>query len=109
MISLQIESCIPRPEILSGYQSLLDGSIVHSIWLQIDPEPPNHLISLAGLEGVSLANGRAKNFDAIIRNLKLLYEEELGQTILVLPDCFTLGYFPGNNENAVKTCIVDFT
>ncbi|XP_037906855.1 girdin isoform X1 [Hermetia illucens] len=89
-----IESCIPRPEILSGYQSLLDGSIVHSIWLQIDPEPPNHLISLAGLEGVSLANGRAKNFDAIIRNLKLLYEEELGQTILVLPDCFTLGYFP---------------
>ncbi|XP_055377094.1 girdin isoform X2 [Condylostylus longicornis] len=89
-----LESCLPRPEILSGYQSLLDGSIVHSVWLQIDPEPTYHPLNLTNLEGLALATARAKNFDVVIRNLKSLYEEELGQTILNLPDCYILGFNP---------------
>ncbi|XP_037944566.1 girdin-like [Teleopsis dalmanni] len=89
-----LESCLPRPEILTGYSSLLDGSIVHSVWLQIDPEPQNHLNDLHTLTGITLCIARAKNFECIVRNLKSLFEEEFNQTILVLPDCFTLGYYP---------------
>jgi hypothetical protein len=86
---------MPRPEQLSGYQSLLDGHLVNSVWLQIDPEPNNHLSKIIDEEGLSLANARSKNFDAIIKNLKSLYEEELCQTVLILPDCFILGQNPG--------------
>lgn len=89
-----LESCLTRPEMISGYSSLLDGSIIHSVWLQIDPEPQHHPIALMGLDGIALFNARAKNFDSIIRNIKSLYEEELGQTLLVLPDCYVLGYTP---------------
>lgn len=92
---LQLESCMPRPEQLSSYQSLLDGHIIHSVWLQIDPEPNHHLSKILEEEGISLANARSKNFDAICRNLKSLYEEELCQTVLILPDCFVLGHNPG--------------
>lgn len=91
----QLESCLPRPEILTGYQSLLDGTILHSVWLQIDPEPQNHPTKLENIDDLTLANARAKNFDIIVKNLKTLYEEELNQTVLVLPDCSILGHKPG--------------
>lgn len=89
-----VESCLPNPEILCGYSSLLDGSILYSICVQIDPEPQHSLVKFNDLDGIALMNARAKNFDAIVRNLKSLYEDELGQTLLELPDCNTLGYSP---------------
>lgn len=64
------------------------------MWLQIDPEPQNNPTEINGNTGVSLCIARARNFECIIRNLKSLFEEEFGQTILVLPDSFTLGYHP---------------
>lgn len=91
----QLESCLPRPEIMSGYKSLLDGTIFHSVWLQIDPEPPNQPVKLDNHDELLLGNARAKNFDCIVKNLKNLFEEELGQTVLVLPDCSILGHSPG--------------
>lgn len=87
-----------RPEILSSYSALFDGSIVHSVVLQIDPEPQHHPSKLVGLDGTLLANARAKNFDVIVRNLRNLYEEELGQYILRLPDCALLGHRPDSKE-----------
>ncbi|ALC42932.1 Girdin [Drosophila busckii] len=90
-----LESCLPRAELLAGYTSLLDGLIIHSVWLQIDPEPQNNPDELlSDLSGNSLSIARSKNFESIVRNLKTLFEEELGQTILVLPDAYILGYFP---------------
>ncbi|XP_033241059.1 girdin isoform X2 [Drosophila pseudoobscura] len=89
-----LESCLPRAELLAGYTSLLDGHIIHSVWLQIDPEPQNNPSELTELSGKSLSVARAKNFECIVRNLKSLFEEELGQTILALPDAVTLGYHP---------------
>ncbi|KAH8302375.1 hypothetical protein KR044_005857 [Drosophila immigrans] len=90
-----LESCLPRAELLAGYTSLLDGIIIHSVWLQIDPEPQNNPSELlTDLSGSSLSIARAKNFECIVRNLKSLFEEELGQTILVLPDAYMLGYYP---------------
>lgn len=95
LVCSQLESCLPRPEQLSGYHSLLDGHLVHSVWLQIDPEPNHHLTKIIDEEGASLANARCRNIDSIVKNIKSLYEEELGQTILLLPDCYVLGQNPG--------------
>jgi hypothetical protein len=65
------------------------------VWLQIDPEP-NHMVEkIIEEEGVAIANARCRNFDAIVRNLRTLYEEELCQTVLVLPDCYILAHNPG--------------
>lgn len=94
----QLESCLVRPEILSNYTALFDGSIIHSVVLQIDPEPQHHPTKLVGLDGALLANARAKNFDVIVRNLRNLYEDELGQYILCLPDCALLGHSPDTKE-----------
>ncbi|XP_052891906.1 girdin isoform X1 [Anopheles moucheti] len=91
-----IESCLPRHEIIAGYVSLLDGTILHSVYLQIDPEPQHHPAKIRGTTEVltSLAAARTRNFDAIVKNLRNLYDEELGQTILTLPDCSVLGHSP---------------
>uniref|UniRef100_A0A182VWT8 HOOK N-terminal domain-containing protein n=1 Tax=Anopheles minimus TaxID=112268 RepID=A0A182VWT8_9DIPT len=91
-----IESCLPRHEIIAGYVSLLDGTILHSVYLQIDPEPPHHPTKIRGTTELltSLAAARTRNFDAIVKNLRNLYDEELGQTILTLPDCSVLGHSP---------------
>jgi hypothetical protein len=88
---------LPRPEQLSGYQSLLDGHLINSVWLQIDPEPVHHLAKIIDEEGTFLANARSRNIDAIVKNIKSLYEEELCQTVLVLPDCYVLGQNPGES------------
>ncbi|XP_058057657.1 girdin [Anopheles bellator] len=90
-----IESCLPRHEIIAGYVSLLDGTILHTVYLQIDPEPQNHPAKIRNMEGLTpLATARTRNFDAIVKNLRNLYDEELGQTILTLPDCSILGHSP---------------
>ncbi|XP_053680380.1 girdin [Anopheles nili] len=91
-----IESCLPRHEIIAGYVSLLDGTILHSVYLQIDPEPQHHPAKIRGnTEALtSLTSARTRNFDAIVKNLRNLYDEELGQTILTLPDCSVLGHSP---------------
>lgn len=91
----QLESCLPHPEQLSGYQSLLDGHLIHSVFLQINPEPNLHLSRVIDEEAIHLANARSKNFDAIVRNIKSLYYDELDQTVLKLPDCYVLGQSPG--------------
>jgi hypothetical protein len=80
---------------LTGYQTLLDGHLINSVWLQIDPEPVNHLSKIIDEEGIFLANARSRNIEAIVKNIKYLYEEELCQTLLVLPDCYVIGHNPG--------------
>lgn len=93
-----MKSCIPNPECITGYPSLYDGDILHQVYLQIDPEPSFHITKLAGLEDQALILGRVKNFDAIIKNVKALFEEELGMTLLVVPECICLGKAPDSRE-----------
>lgn len=93
-----LKSCIPNPDVIAEYSSLFNGDILHQVYLQIDPEPPCHIIKLAGLEEQALILGRVKNFDAIIKNVKALYEEELGMTLLVVPECICLGKAPESRE-----------
>lgn len=75
----QFESCLPRRENLKGYQSILDGHLINSVFIQIDPEPTNHLIKISDEDGTALATVRSRNIDAIVKNLRSIYEEELGQ------------------------------
>lgn len=94
----QVKSCIANPESINGYPSLYNGDILHQVYLQIDPEPSYHITKLAGLEDQALILGRVKNFDAIVKNVKALYEEELGMTLLVVPECICLGKAPDTRE-----------
>lgn len=94
----QLKSCLSSPECVKEYSSLFSGEILQQVYLQIDPEPSFHITKLAGLEDQALILGRVKNFDAIIKNVKSLYEEELGMTLLVVPECICLGKTPESRE-----------
>jgi hypothetical protein len=61
------------------------------VWLQIDPEPNFHPAKIHDCD----AYARSKNMDAIVKNIKALYEEEFLQTVLAVPDCYILGKNPG--------------
>lgn len=65
------------------------------MWRNIDPEPQFYPQPLTDLDDATTPIVRTKNFDNVIRNMRALYEEELGQTILVVPNCMTLGHAPG--------------
>ncbi|XP_053604455.1 protein Daple [Plodia interpunctella] len=93
-----LKSCLPNPDLVTEYHSLFDGEILHQLYLQIDPEPSFHITKLAGLEDQALILGRVKNFDAIVKNVKALYEEELGMTLLVVPECICMGKAPESRE-----------
>lgn len=72
--------------------------MLNEVVLQIDPEPPHQIACLDGLEEKTLIIGRVKNFDCIVKNIKALFEEELGQTLLILPECISLGKTPESKE-----------
>ncbi|KAK9498382.1 hypothetical protein O3M35_003028 [Rhynocoris fuscipes] len=83
-------SCLHDPMCLTDYDDLADGVLLHGVLLLIDPEPVHHGV------GPSLGNPslRTKNMDCIIKNIKTLYEEELCQLVLKLPDASILGRQP---------------
>lgn len=93
-----MKSCLANPENIADYASLFNGDILHQIYLQIDPEPSFHITKLAGLEDQALILGRVKNFDAIVKNVKNLYDDELGMTLLVVPECICLGKAPESRD-----------
>lgn len=95
---MQLKTCLPNPEAITEYSALFNGDILHQVYLQIDPEPSFHITKLTGLEDQALLLGRVKNFDAVIKNIKTLYEEELTMTLLVIPECICLGKSPESKD-----------
>ncbi|XP_050679141.1 girdin [Leptidea sinapis] len=93
-----LKSCLANPDCITEYATLFNGDILHQVYLQIDPEPSHHITKLNGLEDQALILGRVKNFDAIIKNVKNLYDEELGMTLLVVPESICLGKAPESRE-----------
>ncbi|CAG2064632.1 unnamed protein product [Timema podura] len=83
-------SCLENPNKLTDYEDLADGVLVYEVLLQIDPEPAHHGV----LPSFGNALVRTRNMDIVIKNMKALYEEELCQVLLVLPDCVKLGREP---------------
>lgn len=85
-----LQSCLNKPEKLSVYENLIDGTLIYEVLLLIDPEPLYHTI-VSGQNDPSI---RIQNINCILKNIKMLYEEELGQVILTMPDCLRLGREP---------------
>ncbi|XP_076749877.1 protein girdin [Xylocopa sonorina] len=83
-------SCLEDPNSLTSYDDLVDGVLLHSVFLQIDPEPLHDQVVPS--EGNLLI--RIKNLRVIVDNMKQFYEEELGHLILRLPDTVNLGKEP---------------
>ncbi|XP_011637432.1 girdin isoform X1 [Pogonomyrmex barbatus] len=83
-------SCLENPNVLANYEDLVDGVLLHSVFLQINPEPLH--------DEVASSNGnpviRTKNLRTVIQNMKQFYEEELDHVILKLPDIANLGKEP---------------
>lgn len=68
----QFASCLDRPERVVDFESLADGHLIYEVLVQIDPEPL-YLVQNYGNDS-NHTLGRIKNFDAIVKNLKALYE-----------------------------------
>ncbi|XP_020278757.1 protein Daple isoform X2 [Pseudomyrmex gracilis] len=83
-------SCLEDPNALATYDDLTDGILLHSVFLQINPEPL--------YDEVVPSNGnpviRTKNLTTIVQNMKQFYEEVLDHVILKLPDTVNLGKEP---------------
>ncbi|XP_072753256.1 uncharacterized protein Girdin [Anoplolepis gracilipes] len=81
-------SCLENPNV--NYEDLVDGVLLHNVFLQINPEPLH--------DEVVPSNGnpviRMKNLKTIVQNMKQFYEEELDHLILKLPDVTNLGKEP---------------
>lgn len=80
-----------KPDYLQVYETFFDGIAINEVLLQIDPEPVLPVPTAANLQGLHVTAARIKIFHCIIRNIKSIYEDELGQVIISLPDCVTLG------------------
>ncbi|XP_039289129.1 LOW QUALITY PROTEIN: girdin [Nilaparvata lugens] len=85
-----LRSCLDNPDALTDYNDLADGVMIYNVLLLIDPEPLHYGVA------PSLGNPtlRVRNFDCIIKNIKTLYEEELCQLVMMVPDCVQLGREP---------------
>jgi chromosome segregation ATPase len=94
-----LATCVRKPETLQVYETFFDGAPITEVLLQIDPEPLQPVPSLSNLQGVNITFARIKIFHCIIRNIKNIYEEELGQIIISLPDCVVLGRSPGSEAS----------
>ncbi|XP_075227701.1 uncharacterized protein LOC142328094 isoform X2 [Lycorma delicatula] len=83
-------SCLDSPDGITDYDDLADGVMIYSVLLLIDPEPLHHgVVPSLGNPAV-----RVRNMDCIIKNIKTLYEEELCQLVVAVPDCVCLGREP---------------
>ncbi|KAI5699743.1 hypothetical protein M8J75_007897 [Diaphorina citri] len=87
-------SCLSNPDRLSDYEDLADGIYIHEVYLLIDPEPVHQSV----VPSLRNASVRIKNFNTIVKNIKSLYEEELCQIVLVLPDVLIIGREPESKQ-----------
>ncbi|XP_076181137.1 protein girdin isoform X1 [Ptiloglossa arizonensis] len=95
-------SCLEDSNLLTSYDDLVDGILLHNVFLQIDPEPLHDEIIFP--EGSSLI--RTKNLKVVLDNMKQFYEEELGHLVLRLPDTMHLGKEPEHYVAEMKLLLL---
>ncbi|KAG8041958.1 hypothetical protein G9C98_007262 [Cotesia typhae] len=83
-------SCLEDPDALANYYDLVDGMLLHNVFLQIDPEPLHDGV----IPSYSNPSVRIKNLEMIISNIRKFYEEDLGYLVIKLPDPVKLGKEP---------------
>ncbi|XP_014471208.1 PREDICTED: girdin isoform X2 [Dinoponera quadriceps] len=85
-----VVSCLEDPDSLANYEDLVDGVLLHNVFLQINPEPLHDEVVPSDGNPVI----RTKNLRTIVQNIKQFYEEEMDNLILKLPDIANLGKEP---------------
>ncbi|KAJ8673993.1 hypothetical protein QAD02_005255 [Eretmocerus hayati] len=95
-------SCLEDPNALTNYHDLVDGVLLHNVFLQIDPEPLNDGVIPSGGD----SKVRVKNLEIVIDNMRQFYEEQLGHLLLVLPDSLKLGKDPEKNVPEAKLLLL---
>ncbi|KAJ8965737.1 hypothetical protein NQ317_003866 [Molorchus minor] len=75
-----LSTCVKKPEALQVYETFFDGAPINEVLLQIDPEPSQPVPTPANLQGLIITAARIKIFHCILRNIKVVYEDELGPT-----------------------------
>ncbi|XP_074039067.1 protein girdin [Leptinotarsa decemlineata] len=96
-----LSTCMKKPETLQVYETFFDGAPINEVLLLIDPEPSQPVPSISSLHGLSISAARTKIFHCIIQNIKAVYEDELGQVVISVPDCIVLGRTP-TSQAALK-------
>ncbi|KAJ8968001.1 hypothetical protein NQ314_002535 [Rhamnusium bicolor] len=91
-----LSTCVKKPETLQVYETFFDGAPINEVLLQIDPEPSQPVPTTTNLQGLNITAARIKIFHCIIKNIKAVFEDELGQVVISLPDCVTLGRSPAS-------------
>ncbi|KAJ8919185.1 hypothetical protein NQ315_012173, partial [Exocentrus adspersus] len=91
-----LSTCVKKPEALQVYETFFDGAPINEVLLQIDPQPSQPVPTTVNLQGLNITASRIKVFHCIIKNIKTIYEDELGQVVISLPDCVTLGRAPAS-------------
>ncbi|XP_060525405.1 girdin [Cylas formicarius] len=93
-----LSTCVKNPSSLQVYEAFFDGSVISEVLLQIDPEPVLPVPTLGLVQHSTVDTERIKIFHSIIRSIKTIYEEELGQIVVKLPDCIVLGKSPTSKD-----------
>ncbi|KAI4458632.1 hook protein [Holotrichia oblita] len=93
-----LSTCVKKPEALQVYETFFDGSPLNEVLLRIDPEPSHPVPTITNLQGLSIVVARIKIFHSIIKNVKSIYEDELGQFVIALPDCVVMGKSPASQH-----------
>ncbi|XP_014205802.1 protein Daple [Copidosoma floridanum] len=95
-------SCLEDPNALTNYDDLVDGVLLHNVFLQIDPEPLHDGITPSGGD----SKVRVKNLEIIIDNMRQFYEEQLGHLLLTVPDIIKLGRDPERHVSEAKLLLL---
>ncbi|XP_033227393.1 girdin-like [Belonocnema kinseyi] len=95
-------SCLNDPNSLATYSDLVDGVLLHSVYLQIDPEPFYNRITASN----GIVNIRIKNLECILLNVKQFYEEHLGHLLLKSPDTTNLAKNPESHIEDMKLMLL---
>ncbi|KAK0181253.1 hypothetical protein PV327_003551 [Microctonus hyperodae] len=95
-------SCLEDPDALTSYKDLVDGVLLHNVFLQIDPEPQH--------DGIIASCGniitRTKNLNMIVENIKQFYDEKLGLLVIKFIDTVNLSKEPEIHVEDMKLLLI---
>ncbi|XP_044017516.1 protein Daple isoform X2 [Aphidius gifuensis] len=96
------DNCLEDDHRLASYDELVDGTLIHNVFLQMNIEPIH--------DGIIPSCGnpiiRMKNLEMIVGNIKQFYEEELGHILMKVPDITNLGKDPENNIQEMELLLI---
>ncbi|KAL7299561.1 hypothetical protein TKK_0007639 [Trichogramma kaykai] len=95
-------TCLDDPTILLSYNDIIDGVLLHNVFLQVDPE--------ALYDGVQHSCGdikiRTRNLEIVLNNIRQYYHCQLKQLVMVSPNIYKLAKEPEKNVNEARMLLI---